>query len=167
MLSSMNKFRAVLVHPLFLTVIRVGVGGIFLLFGFVKAIEPLSIFYESIAAYQMVPSVLIEPFGLIVLAVEIVAGIFLTVGLFTKWSNRVIIALLVMFIIAIGQAMIRGLYLPDCGCSGSMISLGESPAEVILRDLLMLVGLLWIEVQKRYGWTIDRLLSKKNHENAG
>lgn len=157
----MNKIKKLLTHPLLLTLIRVGVGGIFLVFGFVKAIEPLKIFYESVASYKMVPDVLIEPFGLLVLAAEIVFGLFLTVGLFTKWSNRAILTLLVMFIIAIAQAMARGLDLPDCGCSGSAISLGESPVEVITRDSVMLVGVAWLAITKKYGWTLDQFLSRK------
>lgn len=157
----MNKMRSFAAHPGVLTFIRVAVGGIFLVFGFVKAIEPLEIFYTSISAYQMVPDILVKPFGLTVLAVEITAGLFLTVGLFTKWSNRVIMVLLAMFIIAIGQAMIRGIYLPDCGCSGSLISLGETPFEVITRDIVMFLGLMWLEFIKRYGYTLDTFLSKK------
>lgn len=160
----MNKWQSLAAHPLLLTLIRVLVGAVFLVFGFVKAIEPLNIFYDSIAAYQMVPDVLIEPFGLVVLVFEIAAGLFLTVGLFTKWSNRVIIGMLAMFIIAIAQAMIRGIYLPDCGCSGSLISLGETPAQVLTRDVLMLVGVVWLEVKKRYGFTIDSYLSKNNEK---
>lgn len=158
---SMNKLKKILTHPFLLTLIRVGVGGIFLVFGFVKAIEPLEIFYTSVASYKMVPEILIEPFGLFVLAAEIIFGLFLTVGLFTKWSNRAILTLLVMFIIAIGQAMVRGLDLPDCGCSGSSISLGESPVEVITRDIVMLIGLAWLEITKKYGWTLDQFLSRK------
>lgn len=157
----MSKIRTFFIHPLFLTIIRVIVGGIFLLFGFVKAIEPLSIFFESIAAYQMVPGILIPPFGVIVLILEIVFGLFLILGLFSRLSNRVILFLLLIFMIAIGQAMIRGLYLPDCGCSGSFIRLGETPAQVLSRDILFFIGLLYLEGVKKYGYTLDAFLEKR------
>lgn len=147
-------------HPWIFVAIRVLVGGIFLAFGIAKALEPQQAFYASIRAYEMIPSALVPAFATLILVAEIIFAIGMILGLYTRFSYAGIALLLVMFIIAIAQAMIRGLYLPDCGCSGSWIKLGDTPYEVIMRDVVMLIGvawLLWKDTRPRY--TLDSLLS--------
>jgi len=137
------------------------VGGLFLVFGIVKAIEPRQDFYDAISHYELLPINLIPSLGTILIVLEILFGLFLVLGLFTQWSVIGITGMLIMFILFIAQAMMRGLELPDCGCSGSLIQLGESPLAVLTRDALMLIGMAWILFRPtKIRWILDNVLNK-------
>lgn len=154
------RIQNVLEHPVIMFAIRLIVGTVFLLFGVVKAIEPKTAFFTAIGDYQMVPEAMIPAFGYAMIGMEIVFGLFLIVGLFTRISSWMILALLLAFLIALAQAMFRELELSDCGCSGSMIKLGESPMEVFVRDVVMFVMMLYFIVLDKKRWTVDRWLEK-------
>ena len=156
--ATVNK---IISHPAILTAIRVAVGVIFLLFGIGKATELKEQFYASINQYQMLPEQIVPFFGTALVYLEIVLAILLILGIFTRLATWGISALLIMFIIAIGQAMLRGLDLPDCGCSGGLLKLGESPGEVLLRDFLMLAGMAWLLIKKSTAWTVDSMFERK------
>lgn len=160
-----NALKRLGEHPAVLLAIRVFVGGIFFLFGVVKAIEPKEEFYASVAEYQMIPSALIPTFGTIVIYAEIVFGLLLILGLFRKWSAIAVTGMLVMFIIAIAQTGVRGIELVNCGCSGSAFHIGETANEVISRDAFFLLLMVWylaVEAKTRTtAWTADRFFSKK------
>lgn len=151
-------------HPIVLLLIRLGVGGIFLLFGFIKAIEPKGAFFTSIIDYHILPESIVPAFAMIIIGLEITVGIFFMVGLFTRWAAWGISGLLVLFIIALSQAILRGLALSDCGCSGSLIQLGEDPQTVLMRDIGMLIAMVWFIVQKTTSkkWTVDQLFERKS-----
>lgn len=139
--------------------IRFLVGGIFIAFGLSKAIEPQQGFYASIRAYEMIPGALVPLFATTVLILEIVFGLCLMVGIYTRYSKIGLLVLLVMFMIAIAQAMLRGIYLADCGCSGSLINIGDTPTQVLTRDAVLFVLLLWSTIaDKKNRYTLDRLL---------
>jgi uncharacterized membrane protein YphA (DoxX/SURF4 family) len=151
-------------HPVLLLAIRISVGGIFLAFGISKVIEPREEFFAVIATYDMLPTSLIPIFGTILLFAEIIAGLLFLFGVYTRWSAYAIAGLLLMFMGAISQTLIRGIPLDDCGCSGSLIRLGETPTEVLLRDAIMLVGVVWFLYAHSDAWTIDRLLRYTTHK---
>lgn len=161
----METVRRIGEHPAVLLAIRVFVGGIFLLFGIVKALEPKEEFFASIAEYQMIPAALIPTFGTIVIYLELIFGLLLVLGLFRKWSAMIVTALLTMFIIAIAQTGLRGIELVNCGCSGSAFHIGETANEVIIRDAGMLLLMVWyllVEAKTRTtAWTADRFFAKK------
>lgn len=152
-------------HPAVLLIIRVAVGGIFFLFGVVKAIEPKEEFYASVAEYQLIPDALIPAFGQAVIYAEIVFGLLLLLGLFRKVSAMAVTGLLVMFIIAIAQTGLRGIELVNCGCSGSALHIGETANEVIGRDAIMLAAMTWYlfveKATRAKAWTADRFFAKK------
>ena len=163
-----QHWRLIITH-LLPTLIRWGVGGIFLLFSISKLLSPLSEFKADIAAYSIIPTSLLGLFGMIVICCEIVGAVGLIIGLFTRASIIGISGLLVMFVIAITQALLRGIVLADCGCSGSVAWLkvfGESPGQVLLRDGIMLVGLIALLMTGRYGWTIDGWLARRHQSDT-
>lgn len=159
--KQLNNFAQ---HPLVFLLIRIVVGGVFLLFGVIKIIEDHEIFYQSIRDYQMLPEAFIPVFGTVLPWIEVVLALFFLVGLFARLSAFGLLGLLLMFMIAITQAVLRGLELSDCGCSGSRIRLGESPEEVLLRDGILLIGVLWFLWKKRAAqrWTADQFFEQKS-----
>lgn len=128
---------------------RAVLGGVFLFSGVAKALDPGG-FATDIKAYQMLPAgpvISIMAYGLPLL--EILLGIYLLAGLYLRWSAVVTGALLVIFMIAMGQAVARGLQL-QCGCFGAAVGASlrdDVSVWSILRDgvwLLMAAHLFFV-----------------------
>ncbi|MBE2204054.1 MAG: DoxX family membrane protein [Chthoniobacterales bacterium] len=101
----------------FLFALRVILGAIFTYAGITKIQEPLN-FADSIATFQMLPSQLINIFALALPPFEIIVGLMLITGWKVRLATFATLALSVIFAIALGQALVRGLEV-DCGCFGS------------------------------------------------
>jgi uncharacterized membrane protein YphA (DoxX/SURF4 family) len=138
---------------------RAVLGGVFLFSGIAKALAPAG-FARDIAAYQMLPPALasIMAYGLPWL--EILLGLYLLAGLYLRWSAVVTGGLLVVFMIAMGQAIARGLTL-NCGCFGSALGGAALREQVngwsIARDgvWLLMAAHLWFVPSI---WTVDARL---------
>lgn len=135
---------------------RAVLGGVFLFSGVAKALDPTG-FASDIKAYQMLPAgpiIAIMAYGLPLL--EILLGIYLLAGLYLRWSAVVTGGLLVIFMIAMGQAVARGLQL-QCGCFGAAVGASlrdDVSIGSILRDgvwLLMAAHLFFVPSI----WTAD------------
>jgi uncharacterized membrane protein YphA (DoxX/SURF4 family) len=100
---------------------RLAVGFIFLLAGVTKLVNP-GTFMATLLAYDVLPVALLRPLALMLPWFEVVVGVYLLLGLFTRPAAWVAIGLLVVFMLAIAQAVLRGLSLEDCGCFGSITS---------------------------------------------
>jgi hypothetical protein len=153
---------AVLRGPYPTLVSRAMVGGIFLVTGILKALDVAG-FDRSIRAYQMVPGALVPIMANGLPWLEIVVGAYVLAGLYRRWSALAAGALLVIFMIAMGQALVRGLTL-DCGCFGTGLGGAALREEVnlgsILRDgvwLLMAAHLYFVAGI----WTADGYLARR------
>lgn len=156
-MKRLQQVNNVLRHPALLLAIRLSVGGIFVAFGIVKLIEPHEEFFSVIATYDILPGTLVPIFGTILMAVEVIVGLAFIVGLYVRWSGYAIAGLLLLFMIALVQTSVRGIPLEDCGCSGSLINLGESVSAVLWRDAAMLATVAWFLHVRSNAWTVDRL----------
>jgi len=111
---------------------RLVIGSIFIVSGISKVLSPYQNFLYVIQAYQLLPS-----WGEVLTAqifpwIELVTGVFLFLGLWTSWSLRAALMLFGIFVAVVGQALIRGLSLENCGCFGGWIHL--KPQTVIVYD---------------------------------
>jgi len=112
--------------------IRIAIGGIFIVSGLGKLLGPYQNFLYVVQAYQLLPS-----WGEVLVAqifpwVELFVGFFVLLGLWTSWSLRGTLVLFGIFVVVVGQALIRGLPLESCGCFGDWIHL--KPQTVIIMD---------------------------------
>lgn len=111
------RLRRLLAHPYLTLVSRLVLGIVFLLAGMTKVGVPAA-FTASINSYEMpLPEVLVQAMAYGLPLLELAVGLWLIVGLFTRLSATICAALMVVFLIALIQAMVRGLD-PDCGCFG-------------------------------------------------
>ncbi len=99
----------------FLTLIsRLAIGGMYIIASYYKIIEPAS-FAKSIWQYHMVPGMLINLIALILPWLELIIGVAIIVGWAYRgavlWANL----MLVVFIVALGSTIARGIDI-DCGC---------------------------------------------------
>ena len=118
----MKKFQ-----PWLTFVFRLILGGVLLVAGALKVTDPYSS-ATSVRAYQILPVDLANLLGFILPFAEVAIGIFLIVGIWVRLNAIAGGALMIMFIIAIGQAWARGISL-DCGCfgKGGLLETDELP----------------------------------------
>ena len=135
---------------------RVVIGAIFIYAGFMKIQDPAA-FAKAVDSYQMLPSVFVGLIAVVLPMTELIAGLALV---FTKWSREsalLILAMLVVFLVGLSQASIRGLEI-SCGCFGEDEGVTESIGMAIVRDLLMLVPTVWLVIRpsrKMFDWQIS------------
>lgn len=104
---------------------RLVLGVIFALAGLAKLGLPFHM-AESIRAYEMgLPPFLVDFMANVLPPIELGVGIWLLLGLFTRFSATITAALMVVFTIAITQAWMRGLDI-NCGCFGGPV--GDDPS---------------------------------------
>ena len=115
---------------------RLGLGGVLLYAGYLKAFTPDKSMM-AVRAYELLPIWLANAFGIILPWLEMGAGLLLIVGVAVRYAAIFGAVLMVAFIIAIAQAWARGLSI-DCGCFGDGGAVDPSETkylESILRDI--------------------------------
>jgi uncharacterized membrane protein YphA (DoxX/SURF4 family) len=118
-----------------LLIFRLVLGGLFVYAGAVKVLDPLD-FAQNIRNYQLVGQSLSFVAAIVLPWLEILAGLALILGVWTRGAALAITGLLVFFIVLTAVTMVRGLDV-DCGCFGSLSR--KSGWGVVLEDLGMLV----------------------------
>jgi putative oxidoreductase len=117
-------------------VLRLFLGGLFVYAAFSKVTDPAG-FAMSVRGYKIVPFALSNLFALSVSWTEMLAGVMLIIGLWTRKAAGAIAILLGMFIAAITMVLVRGMVV-DCGCFGE----GGSSTSwlLIVRNLALLTA---------------------------
>ena len=123
---------------------RIILGAVFLWASFGKILEPGD-FARSISNYHIVPFGIENIVALILPWLELLIGMGLILGIMVDGSVQLSAILLIMFILMIGQAMLRGFNI-ECGCGlkeGEMIGLNK-----ILENIVFLGG-AYIVMQRK------------------
>lgn len=123
-------------------VLRLLVGGIFIYAGALKLQAPQA-FADSIATFQLLP---VELIGIVAIALpilEIITGLALVVGLFQRRASFAALIMALVFGLALGSALFRGLEV-DCGCFGSGAPSVWKTWNSLGRDLILFATILWI-----------------------
>ena len=130
---------------------RFAMAGIFLYAGLPKMFNPQVFLMES-RGYQILPDIALPLFSVFLPALEVVVAIALLVGVWPRASASLLMGLMVVFVIAIISAMVRGLDI-ECGCfitgETSKVDMG-----LLLRDLVMMALLLPIFAPTRRWLTL-------------
>ena len=140
-------------------VARLTVGVVLLVAGLIKVVDILGM-QLALNAYQLFPAPVVLVLSYVIPIAEIVLGIMLILGLFTRITSILSGLLFVAFIIGIAQAWARGLSL-DCGCFGGGGQIDPSQTEYpeeIARDLGLLAACAWLAIRPRSLASIDQWL---------
>ncbi len=129
---------------------RLVVGITFIWASVYKIIEPAD-FAKSIWYYHMIPGSTINLLAIILPWLELICGVCLILGIYYRGSVVWINIMMVVFIIALTSAVIRGLDI-DCGCFKASKSSGGSTQQSLLLDLglIILTIQLWLSQSKKW-----------------
>ncbi|WP_410813266.1 MauE/DoxX family redox-associated membrane protein [Micromonospora sp. 067-2] len=145
---------------------RLGLAAVWLVAGASK-VGDLAASGRAVNAYQVLPYDVATVVGAALPFVELALGVLLLLGLATRLSAAVSVALLVVFVAGISSAWARGLSI-DCGCfgSGGQLAEGQAPSYLpeILRDLGFLVLAGFLLIWPRTPVSVDGWLSAEPAE---
>jgi uncharacterized membrane protein YphA (DoxX/SURF4 family) len=127
--------------------LRVILGSIMIIAGCAKLFDAQS-FLNTVQRLGLVPSWLALPAMIVIIQGELWLGLALVVGFRTKIIAALLAALISLFIVVIVVALVRGAT-GDCGCFGSIGS-EQLGFGIIIRDLVLLSGCVWISLQKEF-----------------
>jgi uncharacterized membrane protein YphA (DoxX/SURF4 family) len=136
---------------------RLVVGGVFLVAGGLKVGHP-AVSARAVQAYQILPFDLAAYVGYALPVLEILLGILLVLGLFTRPVAVVAGLLLVVFMAGIASVWARGLSI-DCGCfgQGGTVAPGRTRyLPELLRDSGLLACAMWLVARPATLWSLDR-----------
>jgi uncharacterized membrane protein YphA (DoxX/SURF4 family) len=123
-------------------VLRVILGGLFAYAGYLKLVQPWQLFAADIAEYQVVPMWAATFIARSLPWFEILLGLMVIVGRWTRTSTVLLSGILMVFFSLMVRAKLQGKEI-DCGCFGS----GEPISwKTLLRDGSMLAGALFLTV---------------------
>ena len=114
----------------------------------------------SVQAYQLhfLPNWIITTVGVALPIIEILLGLAIVIGLWTRWTGALGGLMMLAFIIVIGSVWARGLRI-SCGCfgAGGNLSLDQQPMYWLdeLRDVGLLICGVWIFLFPKSPLSID------------
>jgi uncharacterized membrane protein YphA (DoxX/SURF4 family) len=149
------------------TAARVVLGGVFLVAGGLKVIDPQSS-VAAVRAYRLLPTSVATIVGWGLPFAEIALGLLLLAGVATRLVAAAVVVLLVVFIAGVASAAIRGLSI-DCGCfgGGGDVAPGQTAyGSEIVRDVGLLLLALWLVWQPHSRFALDRLSTEQVTESS-
>jgi len=131
--------------------LRITLGGIFAYAGVVKILDGQA-FADSIHTFRLLPAELINLLAIGLPVLEVLVGGMLVAGLRSRIGTVLVMLMCLVFLIAISQAMIRGLEV-NCGCFGGGKPSVAQTVWSLVRDVMLGAAaffVFWRE-QKRHG----------------
>ena len=141
---------------------RLVLGGVFLVAGGLKVIDPQGS-VVAVRAYKLLPNSLVTIVGWGLPFAEIALGLLLLAGIATRVVAAATAILLIIFILAVVSVAARGLSI-DCGCfgGGGEVAPGQTAYGIeLVRDFGLLLLALWLVWQPRSRLTLDGLASAR------
>jgi len=123
-------------------------GFIFIFAAITKVTDPEA-FSQAIYNYKLIPDFLINFLAIIIPWIELAAGILLIFGISVKENSAIFSGLLIVFIIAIGISLARGLNI-DCGCFGTIDGSKVGLLKILENVGLLLLSLILIKFDSKY-----------------
>jgi uncharacterized membrane protein YphA (DoxX/SURF4 family) len=139
---------------------RLLLGILFVVSGGEKLLD-LKFFALVITEYQILPSLLIPAVALFVSLCEVLCGTMLLLDLFSQFSSSVMLCMMMIFIAAMTNSVMRGLE-HECGCFEFLAQWNVMKEEIgigpIIRDILFFIMLLPITLfgSNRIPWKKER-----------
>ena len=138
------RLRAALGRPALGACCRILVGGIFIYTAGPKLLRPDE-FARLVYGYRILHPDLVNLAGITLPWIELVAGIFLVIGIIPRSSALVLAGLLGLFIVAGFLALVRGLDI-SCGCFFPFMGDHKLDWSLLVRDAILILFALQVVV---------------------
>jgi len=147
---------------------RLLVGGIFLVAAIPKIADAGS-FAEGVRAYHLMPPALVVPFAFAFPWLELLVALYILLGYMSRLAAGVAALMLLMFVVALTDALVTGNTAHSCGCFGK--GAGSNPILAFLaggntitlwddiRDVILIGLSLLIAVRGAGPWSLDGLIA--------
>lgn len=133
---------------------RLVVGGVFLASSVGKLLEPREEFLAAVRAFEILPQGFDVAFAVLLPWGELLAAVFILLGLFRKYAAGVVLLMLLSFLIAIEHARGSEDILAACGCFG-VFSAEETVEQVLFRDAMFFLLAAWLFVSRYDRFALD------------
>lgn len=142
--------------PWLRTAVRVGLGGVWVVAGALKAAD-LGQSVQSVVAYEVMPMSMARLIGWGLPFVEVALGLILISGIFTRWAALASGALQLVMMVGLVSAWSRGLSI-DCGCfsaGGEVAPEATTYLRSLIRDFVFLLAAAWLVWQPVTRFSLD------------
>jgi putative oxidoreductase len=146
-------------HPVFILCLRVSLGLVFIVASVDKIQNPGQ-FAMAIANYRLLPYEFIHGTAIVLPWIEVVAGSLLLLGIWTRANALLASSMLLVFILAIAQALWRHLDI-SCGCFDVASGADKMTRWTLYWDILWL---FWGILLLRFGrdeYSVLHVLNRK------
>lgn len=127
-------------------ILRFVLGAVFIFAGALKIYDPVT-FATDIANYRLLPHAWVNLLAITLPWIEVLAGLLLVVGIWVRPSALLVTAMLVVFLVAVSQALVRGLDI-RCGCFGT-VGGRQVGLQTLLTDLVLLAMAVWLTWKRK------------------
>ena len=143
---------------------RIFIGLVFAYSGFIKLMEPVENFQGGMAAYDIIPYVMIPILAHMIPWIEFLFGSFLILGYLPRVSALVLAVMSLSFVLLIVTTRIVTGALPaNCGCFGEGSLIHLKPMQVLLMDLCNTAIGIRLALLQDHPFSLKLLLQSKDH----
>ena len=163
-MNSATTMRLFVSHPLFIALLRVALGAVFIVASFDKIQNPEA-FATTIANYRLLPYTVVNGIAITLPWLEVVTGTLLALGVWIRANTMIAWGLLLVFSFAISQALVRGLDI-SCGCFTTDPVAQRMTLWTLVWDLIWITWgiLIWVFDHGRY--SLVKLLNTRKEKIA-
>lgn len=132
-------------------IVRIVVGILFIFSGLVKANDPAGLGYKMHEFFEAWGMQFLNSYALtfsvLMIAFEIIAGVALLIGWYTKLTIKLLLLLIIFFTFLTGYAWLSGKF-KSCGCFGDCIPIKSNQS--FYKDLILLALIVFLLFFQKY-----------------
>ena len=156
--------KSLLANDYLVLMTRVFVGFVFVFASVDKVAQPDE-FAASIANYKLVPDSLAMLTATVLPWVELLCGLGILAGVFFRGSSLVATIMSIVFALAVGSALVRGLDIA-CGCFSQDPSVGKINWEKMVQNILLVGFSLYLLYSTSDRFKLERLIRQSQTGNS-
>ncbi len=156
--------KSLLANDYLVLMARVFVGFVFVFASVDKVAQPDE-FAASIANYKLVPDSLAMLTATVLPWVELLCGLGILAGVFFRGSSLVATIMSIVFALAVGSALVRGLDIA-CGCFSQDPSVGKINWEKMVQNILLVGFSLYLLYSTSDRFKLERLIRQSQTGNS-
>ena len=159
-----KTLRALMAYPLLVAFLRVALGAVFIVASLDKLQNPEA-FATTIANYRILPYTFVNGIAIVLPWMEIITGTFLVMGIWTRAGTMIVCVLLVVFAVAIAQALARGLDI-SCGCFATNPDAERMSLWTLIWDLIWICWGILVLLFDHGHYSLSRLVNTRKEKTT-